>query len=541
MMDTFKETLEQIGKKAVVLYLVLAGFLSAFIVLQIFNSDKYGGNGTYIALLGSMQSIKIIMLECILIMGILILGIYVFTKLHVLVKTESSMLKIPADILALGLVYVKTDILDLLIYGLLFATLGNDYAGWSLSSEIVGLIVSTIVVYPLVVVWLYFFCVFLKQGRERLWWKNSLLKKGWEVVKKKYIKRVNRNKKIKDIEGLKKSKRVKVCILLIVLAQFFGIVFVADEAWGFLYDDFTVLFISLYVVTYVMELCLLWKYLRLGRDTVDIFMQIQKLGSGTETVENPLSEKSEYYPIAEQVCDVKKRIEESAREQIKSERMKMDLLTNVSHDLKTPLTSIISYVDLLSKMDLEEEAKDYVEIIKQKSGRLEVMVQNVFEIAKATSGNAELEMEKLEMNRLVEQTLADMEDAVTESGFQIKKDMTTEENIFMGDSGKLYRVCQNLIENALKYSLQGSRIYVETKKEAEKVLLEIVNTASYEMEFDEETIVERFARGDASRTTEGNGLGLNIAKSFTEACGGEFSVRIDRDQFRVVLAFPLVH
>lgn len=232
-------------------------------------------------------------------------------------------------------------------------------------------------------------------------------------------------------------------------------------------------------------------------------------------------------------------MEKSVEEQLKGERMKIDLITNVSHDLKTPLTSIISYVDLLAKDEtLSDEARDYVTILGQKSERLKNIVVDLFDLAKSTSGNAKVDFSILDMRKLMDQTMVEMEDKIQASGFEIVTDYEVEQAHFEGDANRMYRVVQNILENALKYSLKGSRIYIRICEEEGKWMLSIKNTASYRMQFTEEEILERFYRGDKSRTTEGNGLGLSIAQSFTGLCGGDFKIKIDGDQFMVKLLFP---
>ncbi|MCR1897905.1 HAMP domain-containing histidine kinase [Irregularibacter muris] len=239
--------------------------------------------------------------------------------------------------------------------------------------------------------------------------------------------------------------------------------------------------------------------------------------------------------------DINKGFNESLEEQMKSERMKINLVTNVSHDLKTPLTSIISYVDLLSKEeDLSQSARDYVKILSEKSNRLKQIVADLFDLAKSTSGDIHLDLETLDMKKLIEQTLGDMEDEIEKSGLQIKTKLPDKAVNVVSDGKKLYRVFQNVLDNALKYSHKGTRVYVELEEIAGKAIATIKNTAGYEMDFTPEEILQRFNRGDKSRSTEGSGLGLSIAESFTNVSGGNFDVQIDGDLFKVILSYSLV-
>ena len=220
--------------------------------------------------------------------------------------------------------------------------------------------------------------------------------------------------------------------------------------------------------------------------------------------------------------------------------MKIELITNVSHDLKTPLTSMIGYVELLKTEPLSDEARDYVEILADKQEHLKRMIQDIFDLSKSTSGTAEFELEELDMKKLLEQTLGDMEDAIQKSGMVIRENIAETPLKFIGDGKKLYRVLQNLLDNALKYSMKGTRIFVSAEKKEQKVIVTIKNTASYEMAFTPEEIMERFSRGDKSRNTEGHGLGLAIAESFVKNMGGELTVHIDGDQFKTSLCFDLL-
>lgn len=259
--------------------------------------------------------------------------------------------------------------------------------------------------------------------------------------------------------------------------------------------------------------------------------------------DRPIPEESLLKPyslfgrVEEVLLYIRKIKNESMEKQLQSERMKVELITNVSHDLKTPLTSMIGCIDLLKQVEnIPEEAQDYVKLLSSKAERLRGMIQDVFDMAKAASGQ-ELQMEQLDMGRLLRQTAADMQDRMEESGLHFRMRIENRELPFLGDSKKMYRVYQNLIENTLKYSMAGSRVYVEVSEQDGKIRTSIKNISGCEMDFGAEEIMERFVRGDRNRSTEGNGLGLAIARSFTEACGGNFQVTLDGDLFRVDTVF----
>lgn len=235
----------------------------------------------------------------------------------------------------------------------------------------------------------------------------------------------------------------------------------------------------------------------------------------------------------------KQSIEKAA----KSEQLKVDLISNVSHDLKTPLTSMVGYLELLKKEELADVPRDYVEVISDKAEKLKEMIESLFSIAKASSGNMDFNMESIELNRLIEQILADMEDRIKKSDLSFVTLLTDEDTHMITDNIHMYRICQNLIENTLKYSARNTRVFVKTFIEKslteQRLCLEITNTAGYMMDFDKEDIVERFARDDKARSSEGNGLGLAIVSTYTGALGGSFDINIDCDQFKAMLYFPI--
>lgn len=280
---------------------------------------------------------------------------------------------------------------------------------------------------------------------------------------------------------------------------------------------------------------------RQQRDLGKLIRQIERISEGDLKADADIPKESLYYNASKQLSNIGSGLDKSLQDQMKGERMKIDLITNVSHDLKTPLTSIISYVDLLARDDsLSPEARDYVTILNQKTERLKNTIADLFELAKSTSGEAKVTLEPMDLKKLMEQTLEDMSDQIRESGFKVKFQCDAEHTKFKGDVNRIYRVVQNILENALKYSLKGTRIFATISNQGSRVCLTVQNTSGYEMDFTEEEIMERFYRGEKSRTSEGNGLGLSIADSFTANCRGEFKIEIDGDQFKAMILFPIL-
>ena len=241
--------------------------------------------------------------------------------------------------------------------------------------------------------------------------------------------------------------------------------------------------------------------------------------------------------LAANINDIGNSIDESVAAKMKAERMKTELITNVSHDLKTPLTSIISYTELLSKVDgLPEEAQDYVQVIAKKSDRLKTLTQDLFDISKAQSGNEEIIFEKLDAELLINQAVAEFDNEIETSEIKFCVD-ASKELFFPADSRKMSRVMNNLISNILKYSMKNTRAFISAKEKDGQIVFEFKNTSAYPLDFDAEEIMGRFVRGDESRTTEGSGLGLAIAKSYTELCNGTIDIVLDGDLFKAILKF----
>lgn len=303
--------------------------------------------------------------------------------------------------------------------------------------------------------------------------------------------------------------------------------------------------VSVLLVTAVGIVGTVWWYiLSLKRDLRDwnlLMDQITEMYAGNLDAVNHVPPTSNLYDCAMQLNMIRTGVQKAVEEGTKADRTKIELITNVSHDIKTPLTSVISYVELLKKeKDLPAEAKDYVEILSQKAQRLSDIVQDVFEVSKAATGNISLNLEDLDIGRLLKQTFVEMEEVIERSQLQFRVDIPEAPMIVHADGQRMYRVFQNLIRNCTQYSLEGSRVYVNLLAQNGVAQASIRNISKTEISMTGDDLTARFVRGDQNRTTEGSGLGLSIAKSFTEACGGRFFVRTDGDLFVATVQFPLV-
>ena len=241
--------------------------------------------------------------------------------------------------------------------------------------------------------------------------------------------------------------------------------------------------------------------------------------------------------LAHDINNIRDGLRKSIESEIKSENMKTELITNVSHDLKTPLTSIINYIDLLKRENIESEtAKDYINILDKKSQRLKVLIDDLFEASKATSGAMELNITKIDIVQLLKQSLGENDERFKNSNLSVKLDIPDTKIFINGDGQRLYRVFENLISNIVKYSLSNTRVYIQMYVDDEnKVVIIMRKISAYELDFCANEITNRFKRGDSSRSTEGSGLGLAIAKSIVELHGGKFNIEVDGDLFKSII------
>lgn len=245
-----------------------------------------------------------------------------------------------------------------------------------------------------------------------------------------------------------------------------------------------------------------------------------------------------FNPIRDELTAIRNGFSKAVNDEVRSRNMKTELITNVSHDLKTPLTAIITYVDLLKKEDItEEQRKDYIDTLDKKSQRLKVLIEDLFEVSKATTDNIVMNFDDVDLVSLIKQVRLENEDKIRESTLDFRWNLPEEKCILTLDPQRTFRVIDNLVQNILKYSMPHSRVYIDMKDMEPEVRISFKNMSAAEMNFSPEEITERFVRGDLSRNTEGSGLGLAIAQSFTELQNGTFQVETDGDLFKVTICW----
>ncbi len=245
-----------------------------------------------------------------------------------------------------------------------------------------------------------------------------------------------------------------------------------------------------------------------------------------------------FNPMKTEIQKIQKGFKKAVEEEVKSERMKTELITNVSHDLKTPLTAIITYVDLLKKEEDPQKREEYLAVLERKSQRLKVLIEDLFEISKATSKNVTMNFMKADIVELLKQVGLENDSRIQEAYLDFRWSLPEEKVVMLLDSQKTYRIFENLIVNITKYAMPHTRVYIEVKDEGSEVSISMKNVSSAELDFDADEITDRFVRGDASRNTEGSGLGLAIAKSFTELQYGTLKVTTEADLFKVNIRLP---
>ena len=363
-----------------------------------------------------------------------------------------------------------------------------------------------------------------------------------EILKTSLIVRVLiLGKKIfKDTNKVTKSvplaKRIIILAALSVgvgtIGWFIGFLF-GSTLLLFLFGPILSLTIVILYVYYLIKKLAYLSYIMEGTERIkggDIHYKLDIIGDDN------------FSNLAENINNIGEGLDKAIYNQLKSERLKSELITNVSHDLKTPLTSIINYIELIKKEEdiKPEHIKDYVNVLDSKSKRLKVLIEDLFEASKASSGNLELNMEKIDITQLLRQAIGEMEEKLSKANLDLKLRVPEEKTYIMADGKKLYRVLENLLSNISKYSLDNTRVYIDIIEEDDKVKLTMKNISSYELNFDPEEIMERFKRADESRNTEGSGLGLAIARDLVNAQGGRFEIDIDGDLFKSVVEFNLI-
>ncbi|HKM35272.1 MAG TPA: HAMP domain-containing sensor histidine kinase [Lachnospiraceae bacterium] len=332
---------------------------------------------------------------------------------------------------------------------------------------------------------------------------------------------------LEHIDVTKKARRtiLKVVILNGIILFLIGILWLGGVMFTIVYSVILYFILKFYVS-------------RMQKKYTIMMDKINEISSGNLNVEIK-NDLGIFNPFKEQLLSIQDGFRNAVEEEVRSQKMKSELITNVSHDLKTPLTAIITYLNLLKDENLTvEQRNEYLDTLERKSFRLKVLIEDLFEVSKATSGNVTLHYMDIDICSLIKQVVLEMSDKLTESELEIRMDLPPEKVICSLDSQKTYRIYANLFQNICKYSLPNTRVYVNGTLTEKEIIISLKNISAIEIIVEPTQLTERFIRGDVARNTEGSGLGLAIVKSFVELQGGKFVLENDGDLFKAVTSFP---
>lgn len=371
------------------------------------------------------------------------------------------------------------------------------------------------IIWATVVVVIYYFLIriIIANYNEGTLFKNNITIKAWNYLS----------------DVMNRGSIIRTFLIMTALYILSGLVLLFLSAWLWIWPIGIVVGIILtiiYIIMLIKDLVYLDKIMVGAKAAVEgkLNYKIEEKGRG------------HLRELAHDINNIKEGLRKSVENEMKSENMKTELITNVSHDLKTPLTSIINYIDLLKRENIEpENARDYVSILDKKSQRLKVLIEDLFEASKAASGAMELNIDRIDIGQLLKQALGENDERFKDSKLEVKLNVPDDKVFINGDGKRLYRVFENLLSNIVKYSLSNTRVYIDMFKENDEVIIVMKNISAYELSFDTNEITNRFKRGDASRSTEGSGLGLAIAKSIVELHNGSFKIEADGDLFKSII------
>lgn len=357
-------------------------------------------------------------------------------------------------------------------------------------------------------------------------WKNSFLRwfLGW-------AKRVL--KKTGEFFGIyfnNTSEKIKVSVFLVGFVIFQLVMFMFIMLLGM------IIFLP---VLLVADAAVFVYFIRKADARDKILEGLRRISGGELQYKIPAENlKGQQKTMAEYINNIGAGLDAAVENSLKNERMKTELITNVSHDIKTPLTSIINYVDLLKRENFTDpKICGYLEVLEEKAQRLKVLTEDVVEASKASTGNISLEMTKLDFVEMLHQVIGEFQEKFGEKNLAMIVQFADEPSMICADGQRLWRVLENIFNNVVKYAMEGTRVYAEVQNDSKKVTFSLKNISAQPLNISADELTERFIRGDVARNTDGSGLGLSIAKSLTELQGGEFKLYLDGDLFKVTITF----
>ena len=380
-------------------------------------------------------------------------------------------------------------------------------------------IIYFFIFYLLFVIFAYFIKYLFHKGLKAYFKENTCT--GWIITQGYGLM----NKVIQfDLED-----SINKTVLKIVL---FNLLIIAGCSLFFVFGIFFAVVYSIIIFILIRK-----KFIDIQTDYHTLLQATKQLSQGDFDVQIN-QDIGIFNPLKDEFVHIKDGFEKAVEKEVKSQKMKTELISNVSHDLKTPLTSIITYIDLLKNEDLQSHnQKHYLEILERNALRLKNLIEDLFEVSKANSGDIKLDLVDIDIISLIKQAQLECQDKLEEKELIIKWNIAQEKIMCHLDSSKTYRIFENLFMNISKYALAHTRVYIDIIEKDKHVSIIFKNISEAEMTFNENEIVERFVQGDKSRNSHGSGLGLAIVKSFTEIQGGQFHVELDGDLFKTVITF----
>ena len=418
--------------------------------------------------------------------------------------------KIPLEIVIIAFICIGT--IPFIFLSNYFYVTDNDYTG--------GIsIIITIALFIYIIVCI-FMTTLIKRLKAKQFWRTTIVGKIFYWFKDVFLKNLSYSINTTP-------KVILVSIGIVILSYLISILFSGLAR------------IILLIILYGK---VIHEIIKFTRDCSKIEKKLEEMKNGDNSVPLNIDDFTlKFKDTAQNINNISEGIEIAVQERMKSERLKAELITNVSHDIKTPLTSIINYVDLLKKEKIEnEKAKEYIFILENKSQRLKKLTEDLVEASKIQTGNVSLKKEKINVELLVKQAAGEFEDKFSKKGLDTIIESDKNEVFILADNRYMYRIIENLFSNISKYAMENSRVYIDIKTRKDKVNICIKNISKEKLNISSDELMQRFVRGDSSRTTEGSGLGLSIAQNLTTIQGGTFNLVLDGDLFKVEIIFDML-
>ncbi|MCI9017010.1 MAG: HAMP domain-containing histidine kinase [Clostridia bacterium] len=434
-------------------------------------------------------------------------------------KNEEGIYTNKLDMLPYEILILVVGILSVIEMGILVTSVEvMRYRSEFINLGISGGIIATILLYITLII---AFVTTIRRIKAKIFWENTICYKIWKFIK------LNLNTLFADLN-------LTIKILSIYSAFILGTIILFFIGMNLPVFFLVLLIFWYFVFKYILEK--INKLIIIRKKIKDIYNGNIKQKLNEEEFDKDLKQ------VAVELNDISGGLSNAVEERLKSERLKTELITNVSHDIKTPLTSIINYVDLLKKENIDNKVvEEYLKVLESKSQRLKKLTEDLIEASKVSSGSIKLQLEKINIKELINQINAEFEEKLRDRGLEIIKTVPDEEIYIKADSKYIFRILENMYTNILKYALENSRIYIDIINSKNNVQIQLKNISKDKLNITEEELMQRFVRGDTSRTTEGSGLGISIAKSLTELQNGKFELYLDGDLFKVVIEFKVIN